>query len=164
MTPVQSDLETRLQELVDEAEIRRVATDYASLVDARRWNDLVEIFADDLKVNYHNGRTVVNGAQATVDYIIENTAHLAWQHHFVSVYGIDVDGDQAMAEAYLVSHQMLNDDPSQVLMMAASYDLGFRRDVRWRMSSMTHTIRVANFLPITTSPPSGAHMPPAVSH
>ena len=164
MTPAQGDLDTRLQTLVDEADIRRLVTDYAALVDARQWDDLVEIFAHDVKVDYHNGRTVVEGARATVDYIIKNTGHLAWQHHFVSVYGIDVDGDTATAQAYLISHQMLSEDPTQVLMMAASYDLGFRRADRWRMSSMVHTIRVANYLPITTSPPSGAYTPPAVSH
>ncbi|GAA4259732.1 nuclear transport factor 2 family protein [Dietzia aurantiaca] len=164
MAPTQSTPESRLQWLVDEAEIRRLVTEYAGLVDAREWDLLVEVFAGDVVVDYHNGRTVVHGARNTVDYIVENTAHLAWQHHFVSPYGIDVDGDTATAKAYLLSHQMLEADPTQVLMMAATYDLEIRREDRWRISRMVHTIQVATYLPVTTSPPSGAYTPPAVSH
>jgi ketosteroid isomerase-like protein len=155
----------RLQRVTDDLEIRRVITDYASLIDAREWDRLVGVFAPDFVVEYHNGRTRVEGAQAAVDYIQENTAHLAWQHHFVSPYGVDVDGDQATAQAYLVSHQVIANEPTTVLMMAATYDLRLKRgESGWQLAHMVHAIRVANYLPITTSPPGGAFVPPAVRH
>lgn len=160
-----TDERARLARVVDDLEIRRLVTDYASLVDARAWDALRGILDDQVVADYHNGRTVVTGAQAMVDYIRTNTAHLAWQHHMVSPYGIDVDGDRATAQAYLVSHQMLDGDRSHVLMMAATYDLELVRDQhRWLLSRMVHTIKVANHLPITTAPPSGVAVPPAVSH
>lgn len=155
----------RLSRVVDDLEIRRVVTDYAALVDAREWDRLARILADGVVADYHNGRTVVTGAQAMVDYIRDNTAHLAWQHHMISPYGIDVDGDRASGQAYLVSHQMLKDDSSHVLMMAATYDLEFERaGSGWLLSRMVHTIKVATHLPITTAPPNGAAVPSAVSH
>ncbi|GAA1638019.1 nuclear transport factor 2 family protein [Georgenia ruanii] len=155
----------RLQRVVDELEIRRAITDYAALVDARQWERLRAVLADDVRVDYHNGRSQVHGAQAVVDYIVANTAHLAWQHHNVSPYGIDIDGDRASAQAYLVSHQVIADEPGTVLMMAATYDLEMARGPKgWQIAHMVHRIMVANYLPITTSPPGGAHVPPAVRH
>ncbi|MFJ6565301.1 nuclear transport factor 2 family protein [Streptomyces sp. NPDC091412] len=155
----------RLARAVDDLEIRRVITDYAAFVDAREWEGLAGILADEVVADYHNGRTVVTGARAMVDYIRDNTAHLAWQHHMIAPYGVDVAGDRATAQAYLVSHQMLKGDPSHVLMMAATYDLEFDRGERdWVLSRMIHTIKVANHLPITTAPPNSAAVPPAVSH
>ena len=151
--------------MLDDAAIRRIVTDYASLVDARSWDELRGVFAPEVEVDYHNGRTQVSGARAVVDYIRDNTQHLAWQHHMVSVYGVDVDGDEATAEAYLVSHQMVADEPDHVLMMAATYDLVLaREDDRWRIGGMVHTIKVATYLPVMAAPPGGAFVPPAVRH
>lgn len=155
----------RLQRVTDDLEIRRVITDYAAFIDARAWDRLVEVFADEVIVEYHNGRTRVQGAHQAVEYIVENTAHLAWQHHFVSPYGVEISGDTATAQAYLVSHQTLTEEPGQVLMMAGLYDVSLTRGERgWQVAHMVHTIRVANFLPITTSPPGGAFVPSPVRH
>ena len=159
------ELGSRLQRVVDDLEIRRAVTDYAAMVDARDWKGLQAVFAPDVMVDYHNGRTQVSGADSVVAYVRDNTAHLAWQHHFVSVYGVDVAGDEATTQAYLVSHQVVADEPTHVLMMAAAYDVGLRRsEGQWVISRMAHTIKVANFLPITTSPPGGADIPSAVRH
>lgn len=155
----------RLRLLGDELEIRRVITDYASLIDAREYDRLHSVFAPDIVVDYHNGRTQVLGAASVVDYIVENTRHLAWQHHNVSPYGIDVSGDRATAQVYLLSHQVLTDSPGEVLMMAATYDLELAKGEQgWQILHMIHAIKVANYLPITTTPADGAYVPPAVRH
>ena len=163
-----NDIERRagqLQRVLDDHEVRRAVTDYAAFVDAREWDRLHTIFTPEVQVDYHNGRTQVVGAQAVVDYIRENTQHLAWQHHMVSVYGVDIMGDGAAAQAYLVSHQMVADEPGHVLMMAAIYDLTLARgDARWQIAGMVHTIKVASYLPVTAAPPGGAFVPPAVRH
>ncbi|MGC9667597.1 nuclear transport factor 2 family protein [Planosporangium sp. 12N6] len=159
-----SGLARQLQLLVDEQQIRHVMTDYAAFIDARDFDRLRSVFADDVVVDYHNGRTVVTGADAVVGYIIENTAHLAWQHHNVSPYRIDVTGDTAEGLAYLISHQVIRDDPSHVLMMAAHYRTTFTRAAdRWRISHMVHTIKLSNFLPVTAVAPVDVHIPPAVA-
>ncbi|MDF1602232.1 nuclear transport factor 2 family protein [Nocardioides sp. YIM 152315] len=156
-------IEQRLQCLVDDLEIRRVMQDYAAAVDARDWTVLRTVLADDLVVDYHNGRTIVRGGDAVVTYIRENTAHLAWQHHNVSTYRVDVDGDTATGLTYLISHQQIAEDLSHLLMMVARYDCQFRRrDDRWQLSRMAHTIQANNFVPHQSAPPSDLDIPPAV--
>jgi SnoaL-like domain len=158
------DQAARLQGLIDDLEIRRVMHEYAARVDLRDWDALRLVLADDLEVNYHNGRTVVIGGDEVVDYIRSNTTHLAWQHHNVTPYAVEVDGDHASGRSYLISHQVVTEDPTNVLMMVATYDCEFARvDDSWRLRRMVHTIKVANFLPIGTQPAS-VTIPPAVSH
>ena len=158
-------LVAQLQRVTDDLDIRRVITDYASFIDSRQWDRLREVFADDFAGEYHNGRTRVEGPQAVVDYIIENTAHLAWQHHNVTPYGIDISGDEATAQVYLISHQVVTDEPEHVLTMVATYDLQLRRAGNsWQLTFMEHHIKVATFVPIISTPPGGAYVPPAVRH
>jgi len=154
----------RLQRLIDDLEIRRVMHEYAARVDLRDWSALRQVLADDLEVDYHNGRTIVTGGDEVVEYIRANTAHLAWQHHNVTPYAVDVDGDRASGRSYLISHQVVTEDPTHLLMMAATYDCEFTRVAdTWRLSRMVHQIKVANFLPIGSQPTS-VTVPPAVSH
>ena len=154
-----------LERVLDDHQVRRAVTNYAAFVDARDWDRLRTVFAPHVEVDYHNGRTQVAGAQAVVDYIRENTQHLAWQHHMVSVYGVDIAGDEATTQAYLVSHQMVADEPGHVLMMAATYDIVLHRaEATWQIAGMVHAIKVATYLPVTAAPPGGAFVPPAVRH
>ncbi len=159
------DLVERMTRVVDDMEIRRAITDYATLVDAREWKRLAAIFADDIVVEYHNGRTTVTGATAVAEYVEANTSHVSWQHHMVSPYGVDVDGDTATALAYLVSHQQIRGDDAEFLMMAADYTLELaRRERGWVITHMVHAIKVASFLPISSTPIAGAEVPAAVRH
>ncbi len=154
----------RLQRLIDDLEIRRVMHEYAARVDLRDWDALRLVLAADLEVDYHNGRTIVTGGDEVVDYIRTNTAHLAWQHHNITPYAVEIDGDRASGRSYLISHQVITEQPDQLLMMAAIYDCEFVRDAStWRLSRMVHQIKVANFQPIGTQPPASS-IPPAVSH
>ena len=152
----------RLAQLVADLEIRRVLTDYAACVDARDFDQLRQVFADDVLVDYHNGRTVVAGGDDVVAYVRDNTSHLAWQHHFVSIYGVDIDRDRATAQVYLLSHQVVRADPTHVLMMAARYQVSLEHTDRWRISHMVHTIQLANFHGITVDPPIPVEIPDAV--
>lgn len=150
--------------VLDDLGVRRALTDYAAMVDARDFEALTDVFAPGAVVDYHNGRTTVRGAQAIVDYIRDNTAHLAWQHHNVSVYGVDLRGDDATAQAYLLSHQMHAADPGYVQMMAARYRCTMRRGAeRWQIAHMVHTIQLTNFLPVSAQHPNAAPIPPAVA-
>ncbi|MFE0748920.1 nuclear transport factor 2 family protein [Gordonia sp. NPDC058843] len=155
----------RLARVVDDLEIRRTITDYATLVDARDWERLAAIFDDAVVVEYHNGRTTVVGATAVAEYVKANTSHVAWQHHMVSPYGIDVNGDTATALAYLVSHQQVRGDDTEFLTMAADYTLELARaEGGWVITRMRHSIKLASFLPISTTPLAGADVPAAVKH
>lgn len=153
----------KLQALVDDLEIRRVMHEYAAQIDLRNWEKLREILADDLVVDYHNGRTVVEGADRAIEYIQTNTAHLQWQHHNVTPYAVEIKGDRAAGSSYLISHQVISADPTHVVMMAAKYDCEFARiGDTWKLARMVHTIKLLNFLPISGQP-SGVTIPPAVA-
>ena len=158
------DVRQRVLDLVADLDIRRLMYEYAATIDARDWSRLRAVLADDVVVEFHNGRTVVSGADAVVAYVDENTRHLAWQHHTVSPYAIDCDGDRAMGRSYLISHQMIAADPRRVLIMAAYYDTEYIRTTDgWRIARMVHTITMTNFAPLTSTPPDGVPIPPPVA-
>jgi hypothetical protein len=158
------DVEQRVLNLVADLEIRRLMHEYAATIDARDWARLRAVLADDVVIEYHTGRTVVTGAAAVVAYADENTRHLAWQHHLVSPYAIDLDGDRAKGRTYLVSHQMIAADPGHVLIMSGHYDNEYVRGAGgWRLARMIHTITMTNFVPLTSTPPAGVTIPPPVA-
>lgn len=158
-----TDQQRRMVETIDRMEIRELVTRYPLLVDTRRFDDLIEVFTPDVEVNFHNGRTILHDAQSVVSYLADNTAHLAWQHHHVSVYAVELAGDEACVPAHLLSHQQHAGAPGHVLMMASTYDVRTRRvDGEWRISYLEHRIQLVNFLPVNSVPPEGFAMPAPV--
>lgn len=154
----------RLRDLVVDLEVRRLVFEYAATIDARDWDGLAAVLADDVVVEYHNGRTVVSGATEVVAYVRENTQHLAWQHHLVSPYAVTVDGDTASGRTYLLSHQAFVEDAGHIITMAAFYDNEYTcASGRWQIARMKHTIAMTNHLPLTADAPSGLDIPPAVA-
>ena len=158
------DREQRLWDLLADLEVRRLAYEYAATIDARDWEGLAAVLADDVVVEYHNGRSVVTGATEVVTYVRQNTQHLAWQHHLVSPYAVTVDGDSARGRTYLLSHQSFLEDAGHIVTMAAYYDISYTRTGgRWQIAQMTHTIAMTNYLPLSAATPSGVDIPPAVA-
>lgn len=158
-----SNDDERVAELLADLEIRRLVFEYAASVDVRDWSRLRGLFAEDAVVDYHNGRTVVRGVEPIVDYVDQNTRHLAWQHHQISPYAVSVDGDTASGLAYLTSYQVATEAPTTVLTMVAYYQLAFVRNERsWQFARMVHNIRMSNFAPLNSSPPRDADIPTAV--
>ena len=51
------------------------------------------------------------GGDAVASWIGEAIANVVWQHHLLSVYHVEVDGDRASALVYHTSHQVFEDDP-----------------------------------------------------
>ena len=98
--------EATLQRLVDRLDIQDTLTRYAS--DDRRGGlrrPSARCFADDATRTLRHGQRVLEGGDAIVAWMKDATADLDWQHHMVSVYGVDIDGDEATALIYLLSHQ-----------------------------------------------------------
>jgi hypothetical protein len=56
------------------------------------------------------------------------TKDKAWQHHKLTVYHVDIDGDEARALTYHTSHQTTFDDPDTVQVIVARYRDVLRRD------------------------------------
>ena len=93
---------TSVQTLVDRNDITEVLNRYSSSVDSFDYAGVRSALADDIQAQYANA-PAVSGGDALAKWIEEATATVIWQHHLLSVYHVDVDGDDTTALSYLTS-------------------------------------------------------------
>jgi ketosteroid isomerase-like protein len=94
-----------LQELIDFHQVSQVIYRYASTVDAKDWSTLRSLFVEDATAKYGD-YPEVTGVDAILDFITTASEPREWLHHLLSVYHVDVDGDEAVALTYHTSHQI----------------------------------------------------------
>lgn len=108
------------QDLLDRDAIEQVLLRYASSIDDKDFARLRTILSDDIRGRY--GETVIEGADHLVDWIARGTDDRSWQHHLVSVYHIDLTGDEeARALTYLTSHHTKFGEPDDCTRTIARY-------------------------------------------
>jgi hypothetical protein len=112
--------------LLDRLQIQDVLYRYGSCIDRRDYEGLRAVLADDVRAQYGNGDPI-RGADALVQWIDDSTRGCAWQHHFLSVYRIDLDGDDANALVYHTSHRALEVDPGAAHVLVGRYHDVLRR-------------------------------------
>lgn len=128
------DRDAAIDALLDRAEIEDVLLRYASTTDRFDYAGLREVFTDDARARF--GDEWLEGADAIVTRIRRHTIDFAWQHHQLSVYHVDVDGDTARALTYTTSHQVTKGIPDQVRLIVGRYHDELRRtDQGWRITS-----------------------------
>jgi ketosteroid isomerase-like protein len=120
------DLEKAVQELLDRQRIQDTLYRYASTIDDKNLKELRELFVDDAVGQYGDGAPI-HGADAIVAWIDEMTVDCAWQHHKLTVYHVDIDGDEARTLTYHTSHQTTTADPDVVTVIVARYRDVLRR-------------------------------------
>jgi hypothetical protein len=133
-----------MQRLVDRIDIQDLLTRYAASCDAKDYATLRALFTSDAKARYDHVHSRfgaeavwIEGGDNIVDWIEGQVRDLDWQHHMVSVYSVDIDGDEASALVYLISHQTKTATPDVVLMMTSRYTNSLRRiDGRWRIAGL----------------------------
>jgi hypothetical protein len=129
--------EATLQRLVDRLDIQDTLTRYASSIDAREFDKLRTVFADDATALYDKDSGPLYGGDAIVAWVKGAVDDLDWQHHMISVQGVELDGDEASALIYLVSHQTVAGAPNQTRMMTSKYRNKVRRVAgRWVISTL----------------------------
>jgi ketosteroid isomerase-like protein len=122
--------------LQDRADITDVLYRYASTIDRFDLEGLRGTLADDLWAQYGNAEPV-SGGDAVAAWIGEAIANVVWQHHLLSVYHVDVDGDRASALVYHTSHQAFEDSPDTPKLLVGRYHNELRRDAGgWRISRL----------------------------
>jgi ketosteroid isomerase-like protein len=127
---------------------------YAAGCDSFDRDAIRATLADDIWAQYGNGEPIIGG-DTLADWISEMTATISWQQHMLSVYSVQVDGDQAQALTYLHSYQSFESDPGLTLVMAGRYHDELRRTAEgWRVSR-----RVMDYLWATESAVSETFMP-----
>jgi ketosteroid isomerase-like protein len=129
--------EATLQRLVDRLAIQDTMTTYAASIDEGDYATLRTVFADDATAVYDKDSDLLRGADEILAWLKDATADLDWQHHMISVYGVEIDGDEATALIYLLSHQTVVGAPHQTPMMTSKYRNRLRRvGDRWRISDL----------------------------
>lgn len=128
--------ESTLRALQDRAEITDVLYRYASTIDRFDHAGLRSVLADDLSARYGNAEPL-SGGDAVAAWIGEATATVVWQHHLLSVYHVELDGDRASALVYHTSHQVFEDSPDTAKLLVGRYHNELRReDGGWRISRL----------------------------
>lgn len=110
-----------LQEVIDFHRVSQVLYRYASLVDQKDWAALRTLFVDDATAKYGE-YPALEGADEIVAFIARASRDRPWLHHLLSVYHVDVFGDEATALTYHTSHQIEAGDDSVVGIIVARYE------------------------------------------
>ena len=130
-----------LRALQDRIEITDVLCRYSSAIDSFDDDGVRSVLADDVFAQYGNLEPV-SGGDAVAEWISGATAAIVWQHHLLSVYHVDVDGDTASALSYLTSYQVFEPEPNVAKTLVARYHDELRRTpAGWKLSK-----RIAEFL------------------
>ena len=122
--------------LQDRADVTDTLYRYASTIDRFDVAGLRCLLADDLVAQYGKADPVTGG-DAVAEWIGSAIAEVVWQHHFLSVYHVDIEGDRATALVYHTSHQVFEADPDRAKLLVGRYDVELRREVDgWRISRL----------------------------
>jgi ketosteroid isomerase-like protein len=128
--------DTAIRALQDRVDITDVLYRYASAIDGFDHAGLRSLLADDLWAQYGNADPVAGG-DAVAAWIGEAIANVVWQHHLLSVYHVEVDGDDAKALVYHTSHQVFDDAPDTAKLLVGRYRNELRREADgWRISRL----------------------------
>ena len=128
------------QALRDRVEITDALCRYASCIDRRDIDGIRAVLADDLHAQYGNGDPLTGG-DTVAGWIDEMTKDCVWQHHLLSVYHVDIDGDRAAALVYHTSHQLFASDPETVHVLVGRYHDELRRGPDgWKISKLVFEI------------------------
>lgn len=128
--------DTTLGAIQDRIEITDVLYRYASTIDKFDLEGLRSTLADDLWAQYGNADPVIGG-DAVAAWIAEAIAPVTWQHHMLSVYHVEVDGDAAKALVYHTSHQLFEDEPESAKLLVGRYHNELRREPDgWKISRL----------------------------
>jgi ketosteroid isomerase-like protein len=129
-------VDAAIRALQGRTEITDVLYRYASTIDRFDLDGLRSVLADDLWAQYGNADPVLGG-DAVAAWIGEAIANVVWQHHLLSVYHVEIDGDRAGALVYHTSHQVFEDDPETAKLIVGRYDCELRRERDgWRISRL----------------------------
>jgi 3-phenylpropionate/cinnamic acid dioxygenase small subunit len=131
-----ASVEETLRAIQNRLEITDVLYRYASTIDKFDLDGLRGTLADDVWAQYGNADPVVGG-DALVAWIAEMTAPVIWQHHLLSVYHVEVDGDDANALVYHTSHQLFEDEPESAKVLVGRCHNELRREAgSWKISKL----------------------------
>jgi ketosteroid isomerase-like protein len=135
-TAISPVVDPAIRALQDRADVTDTLYRYASTIDRFDVDGLRAVLADDLVAQYGNAEPVAGG-DAVAGWIGDAIAGVVWQHHLLSVYHVEVDGDRAKALVYHTSHQVFAEDPESAKLLVGRYHTELRREPGgWRISRL----------------------------
>jgi ketosteroid isomerase-like protein len=130
-----AELAPEVLQLLDEAAIRRVHLDYCRGIDRRDWDLVASCYHADA-IDYHG--PFVGGVKEFIEWGTEALAAVETTTHFVGNQLIDVDGDVARHEAYVLAFHRIKgdrDNPAVDWVVNVRYlDRMERRDGEWKIA------------------------------
>jgi hypothetical protein len=123
-----------IQALQDRLEITDVVHMYSSAIDSFDKEGLRSVFADDARAEF-GVLDPVEGGDAIVEWIFGATSAIDWQHHLLSLYRVNIQGDTATALSNMTSHQVFDGEPDVARILVARYrDELTRTPAGWKIS------------------------------
>ncbi|MCP3733524.1 nuclear transport factor 2 family protein [Sphingomonas sp. RP10(2022)] len=123
-----------LQTLLDERAIVRGLAAFARIVDGKRWDDLSQVFADDLTFDY-GAIGSFSGIQSLRDVLVRFLDRCGATQHLIGSIVVDIEGDAATSRAYVQArHQGVGAVAGPVFDSNGEYvDRWERRVEGWRI-------------------------------
>ena len=122
---------------VDRLEAADAMYRYGVAIDSFDDDAIRASFDEEATAQYGKNTDVLHGPQAILEFINSFTEDCIWQHHFLNVPRVDVEGDHAKVLVYHTSHQLFERAPDTVHQIVARYHNELRRrDGVWRISKL----------------------------
>jgi len=133
----QEELRVMLQELRDIEAIKMLKARYCHLVDARRWDDLAEVWTEDAVCNYGFFGSY-KGATEIMDTFFRGLVDSAssFMVHMVHNPVVELHGDSASGSWYLTAQTTIQPANQAVWVMGIYKDRFRRVDGRWKLASL----------------------------
>jgi len=112
---------------------------YASSIDSGNPDALYDVLHPELRAQYGNAEPA-ESADTVIGWIREATKNCVWQHHLLSVYHVDVEGDSASALVYHTSYQKFEGDDDVCFLVGRYHDELVRHEGSWKIKKLVFEI------------------------
>jgi len=130
-----------LQEMSDRFEIQDLLVAYCTAIDARRWDDLDDLFTGDARIDYSAVGGAVGNLAETKQFLSTALTMFPTFQHLIANVSVSVDGDTATARTMCHNPMVMPGEDGaeqKVLAVGIWYNDTLRRvDGRWRIASRT---------------------------
>ena len=132
MSETGTGIDPRLQELLDKQAVREVTLRYFRGVDRRDVALVDSTFHPDATDT--RGKRTLRGPGIAEAHAKSTAKSMRTTRHHVTTHAIEIDGDSATSEAYVLGAHVTAGEPPQRLQTASRYvDRLERRDGEWRV-------------------------------
>lgn len=129
--------------LLDRVELQELFNRYCDALDRRRFEDLQDVFTEDVVTEWPRDRTSV-GREATIGHIVTAFQALGPTHHHVGNLSTALDGDRARASVRVRAYHAGSGDLAHLFeeSLAAFEAHAVRTADGWRFDRWSETIYI----------------------